>query len=131
MSVSSQDLLKGGFIIDTSEFDAVGEDIGRNGGNVGAKASAAFRKTIHDIEADAKVLSPYEFGTLRNSISSEITGDGRHSAMAGEVGPTVDYGIWQEIGTSVMAAQPYLSPAFDRRVPPFIEAVAQLGAEIL
>jgi len=131
MSPTSGDLLKGGFIIDTSEFEEIGRDLGRAGRHVGQKASAAFRKTVHDIEADAKVGSPYEFGTLRNSISSEITGDGRHSAMTGEVGPTVDYGIWQEIGTSVMAAQPYLAPAFDRRVPSFTDAIAQLGSEIL
>jgi HK97 gp10 family phage protein len=117
--------------IDTSQFEAVGRDIGRNGGQVGAKAAAAFRKTVHDIEADSNGGAPVDTGALKNSISSEITGDGRFSAMTGEVGPTVDYGIWQEIGTSVMAGHPYLSPAFDRRVPPFIEAVAKLGSEIL
>lgn len=117
--------------IDTSQLSAVGADIRRNGGHVGAKASAAFRKTIHDIEADAKNLSPIDTGALRNSISSDITGNGSFTTMAGEVGPTVDYGIWQEIGTSRMAAQPYLAPAFDRRIPGFLEAVAGLGAEIL
>lgn len=117
--------------IDTSQLDAVAADLRRNGSHVGAKASAAFRKTIHDIEADAKGRAPVDTGALKNSISSDITGDGRFSSMAGEVGPTVDYGIWQEIGTSKMAAQPYLAPAFDARVPTFLEAVASLGAELL
>lgn len=117
--------------IDTSELEAIGRDLGKAGRNVGAKASAAFRKTVHDIEADAKVLSPYEFGTLRNSISSTIIGDGRHSSMAAEIGPTVDYGLWQEIGTSKMAPQPYLAPAYDRRIGPFTRAIEQIGGELL
>lgn len=117
--------------IDTSQLAAVGADISRAGGHVGAKAAAVFRKTIHDIEADAKTLSPIDTGALRNSISSDITGSGSFTAMTGEVGPTVDYGIWQEIGTSRMAAQPYLAPAFDRRVPGFLEAIVGIGAEIL
>jgi hypothetical protein len=117
--------------IDTSQFEAVGRDIARNGGAVGAKAAAAFRKTIHDIEADAKVLAPVDTGALRNSLSSDITGDGRFTTMTGEVGGTVDYEIWQEIGTSTQPGTPHLAPAFDRRVPPFIEAVMQIGAEIL
>lgn len=117
--------------IDTSQLEAVGRDIGRNGRAVGAKAALVFRKTIHDLEADAKAAAPVDTGALKNSIGSEIIGDGRFGQMAGEVGPTVDYGIWQELGTSVMPPQPYLGPAFDRRVPPFIEAVARLGSEIL
>lgn len=117
--------------VDTSQFDAVGRDLRRNGVRVGAKAALAFRKTIHDIEADAKTLAPVDTGALRNSISSEITGDGRFREMVGEVGDTVDYGIWQEIGTSTQPGTPHLSPAFDRRVPTFLEAVTQIGAEIL
>lgn len=117
--------------IDTSELDQVGRDIVRNAGRVGARASAAFRKTIHDIERDAKTAAPVDTGALKNSISSEITGDGRSGTMAGEVGPTVDYGLWQEIGTSRMPPQPYLAPAFDRRIDPFTRAIAQIGGEVL
>lgn len=117
--------------IDTSQLDAVGRDIRRNAAGVGAKAALAFRKTLHDIEADAKAEAPVDTGALRNSISTDITGDGRFLSMAGEVGPTVDYGIWQEIGTSRMPAHPYLAPAFDRRAPTFLEAVAGMGAELL
>lgn len=117
--------------IDTSQLDDVGRDIRTNAGKVGAKAAMAFRKTIFDIEADAKDLAPVDTGALQNSISSEITGDGRFGRMAGEVGGTVDYEIYQELGTSTQPGKPHLSPAFDRRVPRFISAVEQLGAEIL
>lgn len=117
--------------VDTSELEAVGRDIGRNTKAVGARAAREFRKTIHDIERDAHALAPVDTGALDNSISSDITGDGRFAAMTGEVGGTVDYEIWQEIGTSTQPGTPHLAPAFDRHVPVFVEAVVQMGAEIL
>ena len=117
--------------IDTSQFDQVGRDIAVNAGKVGAKAALAFRKTILDIEADAKNLAPVDTRALKNSIGHDITGDGRFNRMAGEVGGTVDYEIYQELGTSTQPGKPHLAPAFDRRVPGFLSAVEQLGAEIL
>lgn len=117
--------------IDTSQLEAVGRDIRRNGARVGAEAAAGFRKTIYDVEADAKALAPVDTGALKNSISSDITGDGRFGRMVGEVGGTVDYEIWQEIGTSTQPGTPHLGPAFDRRVPPFLAELVRRGAEIL
>lgn len=117
--------------VDTSQLDAVARDLRANAGKVGARAALAFRKTIFDIEADAKDLAPVDTGALKNSIGHDITGDGRFRQMEGEVGGTVDYEIWQEIGTSTQPGKPHLGPAFDRRVPGFLSAVEQLGAEIL
>ena len=117
--------------VDTSQLEAVGRDLRVNAGKVGAKAALAFRKTILDIEADAKGFAPVDTGALKNSLGHDITGDGRFGRMEGEVGGTVDYEIWQEIGTSTQPGTPHLAPAFDRRVPSFLEAVTQMGGEIL
>lgn len=117
--------------IDTGQLDVVARDLRTNAGKVGARAAMAFRKTILDIEADAKDLAPVDTGALQNSIGHDITGDGRFRTMVGEVGGTVDYEIYQELGTSTQPGKPHLAPAFDRRVPRFIAAVEQLGAELL
>lgn len=115
-----------GIDFDASEVRALGSRIKTSSGRIGAKAAAALRKTAFDIEADAKVLSPYEFGTLRNSISTDIIGDGRNGAMTVEIGPTVEYGIYQEFGTSTQSGTPFMGPAFDRRAPGYTAALAQL-----
>jgi len=117
--------------VDVSQLRDVGTDMARNAGAVGAKSAAALRKTAFDIERTAKPLARVDTGALRNSISTEITGDGRFSRMSAEIGPTVDYGLWQEIGTSVMAGQPYMAPAFDRHEAGFVAAIATIGGEIL
>lgn len=119
------------FDIDVSELRQLSADLNMASGRVGALASAAVRKTAHDIEADAKALAPVDTGALKGSISTTITGDGRTGAMEAEVGPTVDYGQHVEYGTSRQAPQPYLGPAFDRRAPSLEDALAQLAEDVL
>jgi hypothetical protein len=101
------------------------------GGRVGARGSAAFRKTVFDIEADARMLieayDAVDTGDLMNSVTNTITGDGRMGTLTGEIGPTVDYGLYVHEGTSVMPGRPYLSDAFDRRAPTFAEVLARIG----
>ncbi|PYG00164.1 phage protein, HK97 gp10 family [Georgenia satyanarayanai] len=116
---------------DTSEVRELAATLTNAAGHVGAKASKAVRKTALDIQRDAQIAAPYEFGNLQSSISTTVTGDGRHGEMSAEVGPTASYGLWQELGTSKMAAQPFLFPAADRHEPVFIEAIAQLGGSVL
>lgn len=117
-----------GIDVDLSQVRALSSRLATAGPRVGAVGAAALRKTALDIEADAKVLAPVDTGALRNSISHDFAGDGRNGSMTAEIGPTVDYGIYQEFGTSVMAPQPYLGPAYDRRVGPYCQALALLAA---
>jgi hypothetical protein len=118
-------------VIDVSELEALGGSLTEKAGGIGAKAAAALRKTAYDIEADAKGLVRVDTGFLKGSISTSFEGDGRFASLTAEVGPTADYGIWQEIGTSVMAGKPYMAPAFDRRYPNFEKAIGALGIEII
>lgn len=120
-----------GVELDISEVRALGARVAGAGVRIGARASAALRKTAYAIEADAKQLAPVDTGNLRNSISTSLVGDGRNKAMSAEVGPTAAYGIFQEYGTSVMAAQPFLGPAFDRHAPGFSTAVAIIAEQEL
>lgn len=75
------------------------------------------------VEALAKMKAPVDLGNLRNSIYVRTNEDNPIPSEATEelprpstdqsviVGPSVEYGIYQELGTSIMDAQPYLLPA--------------------
>jgi len=94
-------------------------------------AAAAFY-----VEEQAKVKAPIDFGFLRNSIytvTARGSGYGRAAAeakaantkarMLPEVAPPgrleaivavgADYGIYQEMGTRFMRAQPFMRPAVE------------------
>lgn len=60
-----------------------------------------------EVERDAKKFSPVDTGRLRSSITHRL---GNNYA---EVGTSVEYGIYQEFGSSKMRAQPFLTPAFE------------------
>lgn len=75
------------------------------------------------VEALAKMKAPVDLGNLRNSIYVRTSDDNNLPSVSTEelprpssdnsvvIGPTVEYGIYQELGTSIMDAQPYLLPA--------------------
>lgn len=120
-----------GIEMDISQVVGYSSRLRRAGGRVGALGAKVFRKTVFDIESDAKVLivqyDAVDTGNMLGSVSSTITGDGR-GRMDGEIGPTADYSIHVHDGTSVMPGRPFLTDAFDRRLPGF-EAALQKIAE--
>jgi HK97 gp10 family phage protein len=110
---------------DTSELRKLSADLGKADAKVTGLASKAIAKTALDIEADAKALAPVDTGYLKGSISSDI------GTLSAEIGPTASYGHFLEYGTSKMAAQPFMGPAFERRVPGLEKALGQIGSKIL
>lgn len=96
------------------------------------RAQLVVRKTAKDIERDAKLKAPYRTGNLKNSIS---TGDlrtvGQSGDLSAEIGPTANYGLYLEMGTSRMAPQPFMGPAADRHEGPFAKAFEILAEEAL
>lgn len=112
--------------LDVSQARALASRFTSLSGRIGALGAAVLRKTAADIEADAKALAPVDTGALRSSISTTITGDGRGGSMTAEIGPTVEYGIYQEYGTSEQPGQPYMGPAYDRRIGGYADALAQI-----
>lgn len=88
-----------------------------------ARARAAVAKAALDIEAHAKALAPVDTGLLRNSITAiEITPD------HWRVTSPVSYSVYQEYGTSRMAAQPYMTPALEAVRPVLESALRRLTA---
>lgn len=67
----------------------------------------------------AKEVVPVRTGTLKRSITMELTDGG----MTAIVGATAYYGIYVEMGTRFMLAEPYIKPAFDKVAPEFISDI--------
>lgn len=63
-----------------------------------------------DMASDMTRYAPVDTGELRATIRLE-PGAVVHRIWAGDVAGGVDYHLYQEFGTSVMAAQPYIRPA--------------------
>lgn len=91
------------------------------------QAQRAVAKAAYDVEAKAKQAAPVDTGALRSSISTSLTAD----SLTADIGPTVHYGIYLELGTRRMAPRPYMEPALDQVAPGFIEAIQQLGGDVL
>lgn len=115
------------FHIDTSELNRLAVDLGKAPAKAVVLGSRAIRKTAADIEGTAKQLAPVDTGNLRNSISSSVSLTG----LVAEIGPTADYAAYVEEGTSKMAPQPYLAPAFSRHSGELVKAFEQISDKLL
>ncbi|MDJ0321831.1 HK97-gp10 family putative phage morphogenesis protein [Pseudarthrobacter sp. PS3-L1] len=111
---------------DASSIRNIAASIGQAGARATRLGPVVVMKTAKDIEGTAKTMAPVDTGNLKNSIGVERTGD-----FSAEIGPTANYGIYLELGTSRMAPQPFMAPAFDKHLPAFEQAVAQLGEDAL
>ncbi len=77
-----------------------------------------------DIRTEAKELSPYKFGWNRESIDSETKEVG--GRVEGSIFTQSGYGGFLEVGTSKMAARPYLWPAVERHASKVFERMRSL-----
>lgn len=109
------------------ELLRLADDLGDAGPQVEDRCKRVVEKTGHDVVSDAQALAPVDTGNLKNSISVDFDADG----LGFEAGPTANYAHFLEWGTSRMAPQPYMIPAFDRRIEPAIEALGQVAGRIL
>ena len=66
-----------------------------------------LQKAAFLVERNAKILCPVDTGRLRASITTQVD-DKIPRAL---IGTNVHYGIYVELGTYKMSAQPYLVPA--------------------
>lgn len=71
-----------------------------------------LRAVTQAIAGAARVLAPYDTGTLSSSIHGVVESEGND--VVGIVGSRVVYAPYQEFGTQKMAAQPYLWPAWEQ-----------------
>lgn len=84
-----------------------------------AKLGEVIAKTAHDVQAQAAAGAPVDTGYLRSSIQAIQVDDLSWQVVVG-----AEYGIYVEMGTYKMAAQPYLEPAVELVRPGFDAAVA-------
>lgn len=73
------------------------------------------------VQGRAAAIAPVDTGALANSIHSED-----HGEFTRWVADAVEYGIYQELGTSRMAAQPIMSPAVEWVRPQWIRRWKEL-----
>jgi HK97 gp10 family phage protein len=85
--------------LDTRVLDKIAANL--DGSTDRALGSIAFQ-----VEGEAKVRAPVDTGALRNSIHTEKKKAGLYWVADG-----VEYGIYQELGTYKMRAQPFMVPA--------------------
>jgi HK97 gp10 family phage protein len=110
---------------DASELNKLAVDLGHASAKIVKPASLAIRKTAYDIERDAKAFCPVDTGNLRNSISTDARG------LSAEIGPTAEYAAYVEEGTSRMAPQAYMGPAYDRHAGELVVALEHIAGDIL
>ncbi|MGV0109832.1 HK97-gp10 family putative phage morphogenesis protein [Arthrobacter sp. CP30] len=115
---------------DGAELNQLAVVIGKAAANTGRLAQLVMRKTARDIVADAKSFAPVDTGNLKNSIGhSDLRTVGTSDDMAVEIGPTANYGIYVEFGTTQHAPAAFMGPAADRRFGPFEQSMAQLAED--
>lgn len=112
--------------------------------------SQSIRKAAFDCEGRAKANAPVQTGFLKSSIYVETHDSSDYDASAeppgdAEMLPEIpraendhtayvavgaSYGIYVEMGTVHMAAQPYLTPAMEAVRPGFTAAMEKLEAQM-
>lgn len=116
---------------DVSELRALATDLGTVPKTAGPMAKVIVKKTAKDIEGTAKTLAPVDTGFLRSSIKTSDLRSVSQDSPAAEVRAGANYAVYQELGTSRMAPQPFMNPAADRHEPAFMQAMEQLAGKVL
>lgn len=119
------------YTIDTSDLRKLAADLQVESARVGRDVSAAVRKAAERVRDDAKNRVPVRTGALRNSIGVDTYGDGRSAGMTAVVGPVERYGLFVERGTSKMAPEPFMGPAFEAEAPNLERAIADVAGTVL
>lgn len=79
-------------------------------GKVRDGGAEAVAQAARSIEAEAKSLVRVDEGDLRDGIGTRFSRGGR-TAEVGVTDNQLDYGLYQEFGTSSITAKPFMTPA--------------------
>ena len=105
-----------GAVLDTTVLDAITAEMK-------GRASKIVQTYGWAIASEAAVRTPKKTHALENSILSESY---MLDEMTFRVSDGVEYGVYQEFGTSRMAAHPFLTPAIEAWKERFQNAFADL-----
>ena len=87
-----------------------------------AKMQKVVNKNAFIIQAEASRDAPVDTGTLKNSISADEAKD----PNKWEITDGVEYGVFQELGTSKgVTAKHFLGGAAERRADPFFDELKE------
>lgn len=89
------------------------------------KMHEIIHKVAHDIQATAAAYAPVRTGYLKNSIIVQSI-----DVYEAQVTVGAEYGMYVELGTRYMSAQPYFYPAVDMGSIAFEQAVGILAAAL-
>lgn len=92
---------------------------------IDGEMDAAMQETAEDVADLAQQLAPEETGALKGSKAVYKEGDAWHASFGRDLPD--GRAIYQEFGTDVMAAQPYMTPAF-RNIDKLFRAKARIAA---
>ncbi|WP_394161573.1 HK97-gp10 family putative phage morphogenesis protein [Galactobacter valiniphilus] len=112
-------------MFDFSDAKDFGRKLNRAAPRLQPLAQKVVAKVAHDVTAQAVASAPHDTGALQNSIKPYVSG------LSAEVRPGVNYAHYVELGTSKMAAQPYLFPALDRNAQSFTTALAAAAKKVM
>lgn len=118
-------------------------------GTLATETRTAMEASCLLVESAARSKAPKKTGRLAGSITHRISGGGAN--LLGEIGPSVQYGLYVETGTRphwmppgilpfpVMRAiaqrgtraQPYMRPAFEQSVGRITQFFEQLGFKVV
>jgi HK97 gp10 family phage protein len=93
----------------------VSNDIPRLPAELRGAVADQVARSSYEVQARAQAVIPVKTGTLRRSIHVVFEQGG----LRGIIGPSVDYGVFVELGTRRMAARPYMRPAAAFVLPRF------------
>lgn len=120
-SVSGREVRHGGkvagVVLDTALLDAMTRELS---GEASQIIEDIGRETVIDIATER---APVDTGDLANSYMEE---SGMVNPLLYRIQDGVPYGIFQELGTSRMAAQPHVVPAVEEALPKVIRAFTEL-----
>ena len=106
----------GGVTIDTAKLDKITAEMKPG-------ASKIVRLYGNLVVASAVKRAPVDTGALINSITANSA---LVEPLTYRVQDGVNYGIFQELGTSKMAARPFLVPALEEWRDKFLKAFSEL-----
>lgn len=106
------------------EFARFANDLIRAANGLDLKGKAATKEVGGNALKTAQALAPRDTGKLHASIN--LTQDGDRAIVE----TTLYYAAFQEYGTSRMAPNPFMGPAFQRHEPELIREVEKIADDV-